>query len=336
MNRMTPKTLSGAARSAALLLVLTAGVALATSGEAWAKKHHSANALVGGPDPITVEDCGNTTNTPTGFGQSGVLYQLDPAGTFTTSTGDCIDLGGSNDGLLLNGVTITGTGTSTTSGVGVNIGGSQDLVEGADATIQGYSVGYQNSGSQNAADDLNVIGDGIGMRLGGSQNVYVGLVVCDSTTTGIFISSANNTSVSNFISGAPAAGCAANGADGVLVVSSHTSSLSIFGASGNGGDGVHLGGTAPSTANQQVKVFDASNKTDETEGILNNTGDGVFLDTSESAAQDQVTTVNTSGNDVGLHDATTTCGENLWYNNTSSGNTTNKQAGSSTTPACIN
>jgi hypothetical protein len=70
--------------------------------------------------------------------------------------------------------------------------------------------------------------------------------------------------------------------------------------------------------------------------ITVNTGDGIFLDTSESNSKDKVFLINASGtgNDsttFDLHDGSSTCGSNQWVHNEYG----TSEAGGVMNPACI-
>jgi hypothetical protein len=67
-------------------------------------------------------------------------------------------------------------------------------------------------------------------------------------------------------------------------------------------------------------------------GVGSNAGDGVFLDKSEATSGDFVFAVKaTSNGGVDLHDATTTCGNNQWVQNSYGTSNANGTA----SPACI-
>jgi len=334
MNRINPKTLSILARAAALLFVVTAGVALATSGDAWAFKAHP---LVTPTEPPIVLIPGPTCPTQTVTSASNTIFEV--TGPLSTASGDCIDLMGSNDGLLTNGNTITCTGTCAT---GVNVMGSQDMVEGAGSKVSGFATGLLNNGSQNVGDEWQLDDNQIGLHLKGSQNNFVSLVACgnaavtDGVTnsgTGIWIDGGANNYVTNFLAGGgTGSDCAGNGADGVLITGANTSGISIFGAVGNGGNGVHLGGLT-NGGNHQVKVADSG---PDSGAVSDNMANGIFLDAREKSANDQVTLTEASGNhDFDAQDATAGCGSgstfNFWFGNFF----TNTEDGSTTPSGCI-
>ena len=79
---------------------------------------------------------------------------------------------------------------------------------------------------------------------------------------------------------------------------------------------MHIGGCGSSANNGEVRVWDAPIGFPSGAAVTANLGDGIFLDASESSAQDQVVFNFVEGNSgIDLHDATTTCGNNHWVHN---------------------
>ncbi len=320
MNRIN-KALSMA------LFVLTVGVALAASGTAWAK--HARPSGSEGPDPTAVSTCGTLNLSDT-------IYYLT-ANLTETGTGTCITLSGSHSGLNLYGYSITGpdTATSKTSaGYGIEITGTMDVVQGFDATISGFLAGVYDNGTQIFGDDLNFTGNVTGLLVGSRGHTH---------------DWSNLTAYSNFGNGLWFDGCADdcflsdsstydNALDGLLVQGTSGFNASVLIASDNTTNGIELGGTGDN-ANSDAHVADVfitglTWLNPPYYAVSGNTENGILLDSGET--EDQITTIYAKGNGNGttyfdLHDANTTCGTDLWYNNTF----TTSRAGSTSTPACI-
>jgi hypothetical protein len=305
---------------------LAAGLLLTGPQAAWArtKKLHSFAPV----DPTLISGCGT-------LGASNTIYVLTNPIT-TTGTGDCIVLSGNNDTLDLadNDITFTGT-PGTSAGAGVMITGGTDVVEGDNSTITGFAEGVVDNGANTVGDDINLISDGIGLQLSGGgffggTEMWTNFAAIGNTTSGVFLKSCGDEcAISDFFS-------SNNGGDGVLITGSAGPRVSIFSSVNNGGAGVHVGCPSCSTANTSVRIGDAPVGFISGPAITGNGGDGILLDVSESAAQDQVflTNVRLNGNGsttFDLHDATSTCGGNHWVHNEYD----TSEAGGVTNPLCI-
>lgn len=344
MNRITPKTPSVAARTAALLFIFTIGVALATSGSAWAKK--ASKSLADPVATVTISACSATALTGTS-----TIYLVTQNLTETVAGGTCITLGGSDNTLALQGFDITGPGTVTdlgtpmcafagSTGNGIRIQGSanEDVIEGGGGEITGFAVGVLDQGNNTAGDDVLTIGNGVGLKMNGAAEateLWTNLDSSENSMQGIFVDSCGDEcGASDFFTGN-------NCADGVLVTGSAGPRLNVFLSVDNGGAGVHVGCTSGCGTNSEVKVGDApeGETGDSSPGVTGNAGDGIFLDASEATTKDQVFLINASGNHTtsgfDLHDASSTCGDNHWVTNTFNPPTGTTRAGTVSSPACI-
>lgn len=344
MNRITPKTPSVAARTAALLFIFTVGVALATSGSAWAKK--ASKSLADPVATVTISACSATALTGTS-----TIYLVTQNLTETVAGGTCITLGGSDNTLALQGFDITGPGTVTdlgtpmcafagSTGNGIHIEGSanEDVIEGGGGKITGFAVGVLDQGANTAGDDVLTIGNGVGLKMNGAAEateLWTNFDSSENSMQGIFVDSCGDEcGASDFFTGN-------NCADGVLVTGSAGPRLNVFLSVDNGGAGVHVGCTSGCGTNSEVKVGDApeGETGDSSPGVTGNAGDGIFLDASEATTKDQVFLINASGNHTtsgfDLHDASSTCGDNHWVTNTFNPPTGTTRAGTVSSPACI-
>ncbi len=312
-NRITRKSLSIA------LFVFAVGSALAASGAAWAKSaktNHTTKA--GDPTPFSTCRVLNGVN---------VLYSLTSnitasVGNITgTGTSACITVKGSHNGLLLNSHTITGPGTGAGAYTGINIIADHTMLEGFNATVQAFRTGIHGGADHTTGDDFNVEANGTGLLLTGNDQRWFNFFAGSLTETASPSSNGTGVSLNNCGSSCSVVNFDASGntLDGVDVVKSADAVVELFIAANNGGDGVHLGYSEEGedcVGNSDARVANAFFGP----AVSGNVGDGVFLDTSESAAHDQVTTVHATRNGrYDLHDATTNCGSgpafNLWYNN---------------------
>lgn len=320
MNRLT-KTVSIS------LLVFMVAVFLGPSGTAWAKHRHSVRTAAG-PDPTAVSACGTLSANNT-------IYYLT-ANLTETGDGTCITLSGSNSALLLYGWNITGPDTSSSkpsTGYGIEITGTMDVVEGFDAIISGFLAGIYDNGTQILGDDVEFTGNVTGLLVGSSGHTH------DWSNLGAY---------SNFGNGIWFDGCVddcfvsdfatyENALDGLLVQGTNGFNASVFVAIKNGSNGVEMGGT-DDESNTDAHLVDAF-LTDipylyNDDAVGGNTENGILLDSGET--DDQVSTVYAAGNGNGttsfdLYDENTTCGTDLWYNNTF----TTSRAGSTSSPTCI-
>ncbi len=283
------------------LLALTVGLVLTGSQAAWAKSH---------ADPTNITACGT-------YNSNGTIYLLTQNIT-TTSTGNCIVLGGHDNTLNLQGYNITYTGTAGTSngaGLFIECSAYEDVIEGYDSTISGFAEGVLDKGTNTAGDNIIVLYNGIGLEMAGGNNateIWINFGADDNTAQGVYLKSCGNEcTISDF-------GVVDNGADGVLVTGSQGPRISNFVSTGNGGDGVHVGCTSGCGNNSKVKVGDAPQGYAGwgTPAISGNAGDGVFLDKSESTAQDRIFLIYSSSNaGIDLHDYSSGCGANQWVAN---------------------
>jgi len=327
-NRITRNSLSIA------LFVFAIGIALAASGPAWAKPKSAAT----GPDPTTVIPCTASTTT---LSANNTVYVVS---SFTTTfTGTCIKLIGNNDLLTFSagGSTVQGPGATSSSGAGIDIEGTNDVINGRASNVTGFAIGILDNGSNTLGDNIDVgcfagscataDGNGIGLEMTGGTVRWNNVGSAYNTGDGIFFNGCGDEcGISDFFT-------ADNGGDGLAVRNSGDGMAAVFISIDNTGNGVHLGGTRDKTGNSEFTVADAS--TSSTLGVYNNGSDGVFLDTSEKNAADVVTGIDAESNGgIDLHDATATCGSqghcNLWVSLiVGAGGTT--QAGTATSPACI-
>lgn len=343
MNWIAPKTPSVAARTAALLFVFTVGVALATSGNAWAKKAKSLPAAI---STVSISSCSATALTGTN-----TIYLVTQNLTEASASATCLTLGGTGNTLSLQGFDITGPGTvadlgtptcafagSTGNGIHVETSANEDVIEGGGGEVSGFSVGVLDQGDNTSGDDVLTIGNGVGLKMnGGSEatELWTNLDSSENAMQGIFVDSCGDEcGASDFFTGN-------NCADGVLVTGSAGPRLNVFLSVDNGGAGVHVGCTSGCGTNSSVKVGDApeGETGDTSPGVTGNAGDGIFLDASEASTGDRVFLINASGNHTtsgyDLHDASSTCGQNHWVTNTFNPPTGTARAGTVSSPACI-
>jgi hypothetical protein len=306
-----------------LLVAILVGLGLTGSQAAWAKKDKEPKQV----DPTTIAPCTSATTT---LNLNNVVYTLKTSFS-TTFTGTCISLTGNNDLLVIGPeVTITGPGDSVTGSIGISITGNTDVINGRASTISDFGVGVLDNGNSTLGDNMTFTTNGTGLELGSSGHTprWVNVNSTSNTGSGVWINGCgDDCQVSNFFS-------ASNGGDGVLINNGAGpgSMVSIFVSQDNTGNGVHIGNTSGGGTNASI-VDDAA--LSSTLAINNNGKDGVFLDTSESGAQDVVTGVESDDNTgIDMQDATANCGTmkfNLWSSNTFS----TSKAGTTTNPTCI-
>jgi len=294
-------------------LIALIGLVLAGPQAALAK-HHSEGTEEG-PDPTAVSACGTLSANDT-------IYFLTTNLT-ETGTGTCITLSGTGSALLLNGFNITGPGGSST-GDGIHVTGTSDMVEGFNGTVQGFEIGIIDTGGGSVGDDFNVTDNVTGLELASSATTrWTNFSSFSNSGSGVFINDCGeHCSVVDFSSND-------NGGAGVLIEGSTFPMATIFISVGNTGAGIQVGGTTSGTRNTHAVVADAF--TSSPVGISDNTSYGVVVETADSAANDFITTVNASGNLIDLFDMNSTCGTNLWFNNSFG----TSKAGAVTSPACI-
>jgi hypothetical protein len=334
MKPRTPKPLSIVARVAALLFIFTAGVALAVSGDAWARKPHS-QALATIAPTATIDHCAiyntdNTIYTVTTFSATAADLQ---------SNGDCVTLSADHSVVFFssnmgNAGAIVGPGAAATStvgnkpSVGLHITGDHNLIEGNDAFISGFGTGALDDGDSTVGDDVDfgvctmaisavcppggTSANGTGLEIT-NHDRWTNVGAFSNTGSGFWLNGDNHSYLGVALS-------ESNGADGILVTSVDSPAVDTFISDSNVGAGVHfgcpmsVGGNAPArcSANNTAKVAD---------GFAVGNDIGVLLDVSESSAQDMVSLVGSGGNTTfDMQDATTNCGSgagniNFWFKN---------------------
>lgn len=306
------------------MLVILVGLGLTGSQAAWAKPHRLAAV-----DPTTVAPC---TSGTTILGANNTIYTLESSFS-TTFMGTCIKLTGSNDLLLLgSSVTVTGPGAV---GIGIDIEGSNDTLNGRAGTVSGFATGILDHGKGTLGEDVDVTGNVTGLELTGRTVRWVNVGSFSNTGNGIWLNACTGQDSSQ------TAGCAlsdfftaSNTLDGLLINNgSNGASAAVFVSMSNTGNGVHVGGTTAGAGNSEVVLDDAAV---ETPTIADNGGDGIFLDTSENGAADTVTGIIAGSNTgIDLHDATTNCGSSGSFNLWSSLIFDTSKAGATSSPACI-
>ena len=299
-----------------LMLAVLVGLGLTGSQAAWAKGKLSQ------VDPTTIAPCTSATTTLAG---SDIVYTLT-ASFSTTFTGTCIKVTG-NDNLLVIGpqITISGAG----AGIGIDIEGSNNVINGRASTISGFATGVLDHGSNSLGDDLDFTGNGTGLKLTGSTLRWINLNSSSNTGAGIWLNGCTDEcSVSDFF-------VSSNGGDGLLIDGgSPAASASLFISQDNTGNGVHVGSNSKDTINGKVVIDDAALA--EIDADNNNGLDGVFLDVSESGAIDKVTGIISDMNGgIDMHDATTNCGTSGHFNLWSSLSFGTSKAGATSSPVCI-
>jgi len=292
-------------------LALTAALVLIGPQAAWAKRPHPVRTSSEGPDPTPVSACG-TYGSPT---VNDTIFYLTTNLTVSTDGGTCIILAGTNNALNLYGFNITGPGASKSTAYGIEITGTHTVVEGFNAVISGFMYGIYDNGTQDFGDDVNV-----------TENVY-GLVIGSTNHTHDW---SNFAAYSNTASGIWMDGCVDdcfltdflaynNGGNGVLLHDTTGAAVSVFIAADNALNGVELDGTNSGAVVADAYLTDLSFIDSPYTSVSGNTENGIYLASGES--HDQVTTVyaDGNGNDTAyfdLRDGNTTCGTDLWFNNT--------------------
>ena len=306
-----------------LMLAILMGVGLIGSQGAWAK-----NAKLQQVDPTTIAPC---TSATTNLAGSNIIYTLTTSFS-TTFTGICIKVTGNNNLLILDSsVTISGPG----SGIGIDIEGNNNTINGRAGTISGFATGVLDDGKGTLGDDLDLTGNVTGLKLTGHTVRWLNVAAFSNTGNGIWISGCSGQDSSQ------TAGCTItdfftgnNGLDGLLINNgSDGATAALFISTGNTGNGVHVGGPLGGAGNSEVVIDDAAV---ESPTIGANGLDGIFLDASENGAADTVTGI-IAGNNGGidLHDATTNCGSSGHFNLWSSLSFGTSKAGATTSPVCI-
>jgi hypothetical protein len=295
-------------------LLALVGLVLSGPQAAWAK-HHSDKSE-DGPDPTAVTACGTLSGSDT-------IYYLTSDLTESTDSATCITLSGTGSALLLNGFNITGPGSGST-GDGIHITGTSDVIEGFNGTVQGFEIGIIDTGGGSVGDDFNVTDNVTGLELNSTATTrFVNFSSFSNSGNGVFINDCGeHCSVLDFSSND-------NGANGVLIEGSTFPLADVFIATGNTDSGVQVGGTTSGEANTHAVIADAF--TSSPVGVSDNTSYGIVITTSDSTANDFVTTIEADDNLIDLYDENSTCGHNLWFNNSF----TSSKAGTVTSPACI-
>ncbi|MFZ1122368.1 MAG: hypothetical protein WAN81_19245 [Candidatus Binataceae bacterium] len=306
----------------AALFALSLGLVLIGRQAVWAGPSPASE----GVDPTPISSCGTLSGNNT-------IYQLTQ-NINTSSTGNCIVLGGSDNTLDLQGFNITFTGAAGASkgaGLFIESTANEDVVEGSNSTISGFQEGVLDEGANTVGDDINCGPNTVGLELAGSDSteIWTNFSADSNTAQGVYLKSCGDEcTISDF-------DASNNGADGVLITGSEGPRVSIFQATQNGGDGVHVGCSSSKCSggnNSEVKVGDAPIGFAGGAALTGNAGDGLFLDKSESTAQDQIFLTFASGNGgIDLHDANNTCGDNHWVHNQFG----TAEAGTTPNPSCI-
>ena len=276
-----------------------------------------------GVDDPPVTSCGTLT-------ASNTIY-LVTQDISTSSTSDCIVLTGSDDTLDLQGHNITFTGAAGTShGAGVKITGNTDVVDGFNGTVTGFAEGVLDNGDTTVGDDINFVSNAVGLQMTGNTGIWTNFFSANNTAQGVYLKNCGDEcTVSDFQS-------LNNGGDGLLITGSDGARAGLFVISGNSGNGVHVGcsSSCGGEGGSRVRIGDAPTGFDFVgeAAIRSNTGDGVFLDKSESSGADQVFVTKTSDNGgFDVHDATSNCGNNHWVHNDFG----TANAGGTNNPVCI-
>jgi hypothetical protein len=298
-----------------LMLAVLVGLGLTGSQAAWAK------AKLSQVDPTTIAPCTSATTT---LALSNVVYTLTTSFS-TTFTGTCIKVTGNNDLIIIGPeVTITGPGL----GIGIDVEGSNVLINGRSSFITGFATGVVDNGTDTLGDNLNFSGNGVGLKMTGHTVKWSNMNSSSNTSHGIWINGCSDTcTVEDFFVGS-------NGGDGVLINgASQGPVLSVFISQDNTGDGVHVGAA---TGNAVGNAFIDDASLAESLAINNNGGDGVVLDVSEASAIDMVTGVISDMNGgIDMHDATANCGSTGHFNLWSSNSFGTSKAGTTSSPVCI-
>jgi parallel beta-helix repeat protein len=200
------------------------------------------------------------TNTTLALGDNAkILIQLDNA---TSSGGINLDLTGSND--IVDGLSITASGTGAPTGIAVESGASNDL-------IAGNYIGLTPAGSgANATTGL-----GIGVKLNGSTNTVGAAVFQNEPFGGL-----------NVISGARTTGVVVTGSNLTVQDSYIGTDRSGTGRLGNGsGDGIDVTTAAGQIANRGITIGPNA-------VISGNQGYGLFMcnTTSSTVSGDEIGT----------------------------------------------
>jgi len=298
------------------MLAILVGLGLTGSQAAWAKK--AKNSQV---DPTTIAPCTSATTT---LNLSNVVYTLTSSFS-TTFTGTCIKVTGSNDLIVIGPeITISGPG----AGIGIDVEGSNNLINGRSSLITGFATGVLDHGTDTLGDNLNFQENGTGLKMTGHTVKWINMNLSFNTGTGLWVNGCSDTcTVMDFFT-------ASNGGDGVLINGgSQGTVLSVFIDQDNTGYGVHVGAA---TGGSQGHVFIDDASLGAGVAINNNGLDGVFLDVSENGAIDVVTGVESDMNGgIDMHDATANCGSSGSFNLWSSNVFDTSQAGATSSPACI-
>jgi len=298
-----------------------AGLVLAGPQAAWAK-HVGSEPTEEGPDPTAVTACGTLATTHTIYYLSGDITEA--------GTGTCITFSATGSALLLNGFNITGPG-ATSTGDGIHITGTDDTVEGFNGTVSGFAIGIIDTGGGSVGDDFNVSDNTTGLELNSTATTrWSNFSSFSNTGAGVLVNDCGqHCTVMNFST-------SDNGGDGLRIEGSTFPFASVFISLDNGTNGIEVGGTTAGTANTHAVIADAFLASPVVAISGNTGGNGIVLDSSETTANDMVTTVRATGNGNGstttdLHDATATCGVNLWFNNVFD----TSLAGAVLSPTCI-
>ena len=166
----------------AALFALSLGLVLTGPQAVWAG-HSSASE---GVDPTPVTSCGTLSGSNT-------IYLLTQ-NINTSSTGNCIVLGGHDNTLDLQGFNITfvgAAGASKGAGLFIESSANEDVVEGFNSTISGFEEGVLDEGANTAGDGINVEENKVGLEMAGSDSteIWTNFSADDNTDQGVYLNS---------------------------------------------------------------------------------------------------------------------------------------------------
>lgn len=178
------------------------------------------------------------------------LYTLgNPVSNSTSGAGDCITIRAKNVALNLNGNSITGPSNGTAKGSGVHIvkSATAAFLEGAGATISGWTNGVETDSSSGVIDNVvTSANDKAGVFLFKAEMNNVARITADNNGQfGIFVSASTQNNISSSeVSGSGAdgvlVGCIPNGKGGCAVQTKASNSNNVYGVTSdhNGGGGI--------------------------------------------------------------------------------------------------
>jgi hypothetical protein len=237
------------------------------------------------PCAPSIGKCGCTI-TATGFYQVTKNLNL-PGGTLNDSDQSCIAVSAPRVGLYLAGMTITNKLTSGGIGIHLNPSAANSFIEGAGATLAGWTYGVEDNAN-------NVI--------------LTNLSADNNTTAGFLVRRATGVAIANF-------GAHGNGQYGVLLNGALVAQVSggavnppaSPGIQNNGLAGIQVSATSkPVLVSSGIRIFGNC--------ITGNLGAGILL--GEGVLNSRVSGNEVAGNTAGdLTDLNNNCGSNLWFGN---------------------